>query len=124
MSAYKFFLPVSFRLPLRFGVGIYSLFIVWASLRPAGTGGAIPHMDKLLHLLVYAVLAFGMTLAWPNISKIKVFWACVAFGGLMEVAQGLLGVGRTASLWDGLANSLGAAMGVYIAYLIVAKFSR
>ncbi len=124
MSANEFFLPVLLRLPLRFGVGVYSLFIVWASLRPAGTGGAIPHLDKLLHLLVYAFLAFGMALAWSKLSKMKVFWACVAFGGIMELAQGLIGVGRMASLWDGLANSLGAALGVYIASLIMAKFAQ
>jgi len=124
MSAYEFFLPVSLRLPLRIGVGAYGLFIVWASLRPTGTGGAIPHFDKVLHLLVYACLAFGVMLAWPKLSKMKVFWACAAFGGLMEVAQGVIGLGRTASLMDGLANSLGAALGVYIASLIMAKFAR
>lgn len=124
MSAYEFFLPVSLRLPLRFGVRLYSLFIVWVSLRPAGTGGAIPHLDKVLHLLVYACLALGMALAWPKLSKMKVFWACVVFGGFMELAQGFIGIGRTASFFDGLANSLGAALGVYIASLIMAKFAR
>ena len=124
MSAYEFFLPASFRAPLRFGVGVYSLFIVWASLRPAGTGDAIPHLDKILHLLVYAVLALGMALAWPKLSQIKVFWTCVVFGGVMELAQGFIGTGRTASLLDGLANSLGVAIGVYIASLMLVKFAR
>jgi len=124
MSAYEFFLPPSFRLLLRVGIGFYSVLIVWASLRPAGTGGAIPHADKVLHLLVYAVLAFGMALAWPKLSKTKVFWTCVVFGGVMELAQGFIGVGRTVSLFDGLANSLGAALGVYIASLFMAKFAR
>lgn len=124
MSAYEFFLPVSLRLPLRFGVGAYGLFVIWASLRPAGTGGAIPHLDKVLHLLVYAFLACGVALAWPKLSKMKVFWGCVVFGGLMELAQGVIGVGRTASIMDGLANSLGAALGVYIASFIMAKFAR
>jgi len=124
MSAHEFFLPASLRLPLRFGVGLYSLFVVWASLRPAGTGGAIPHMDKLLHLIVYALLACGIALAWPKLSKMKVFWGCAAFGGVMELAQGSIGIGRTASLMDGLANSLGAVFGVYVASIIMAKFAR
>lgn len=124
MSVDEFFLPVSLRLPLRLGVGIYSVCIVWASLRPAGTHGAIPHLDKLLHLGVYALLAVGTALAWPKLSKMKVFWSCVAFGGIMELGQGFLGIGRMASLWDGLANSLGAALGVYLASLIMTKFAR
>ncbi len=124
MSAYEFFLPASIRGPLRFGVGAYSVFIVWASLRPAGTGGAIPHLDKVLHLIVYALLALAISLAWPKISKLKVFWGCAAFGGLMEFGQALFGIGRTASFFDGLANSLGAALGVYLASLVMAKIAR
>jgi len=93
MSAHEFSFPVSLRLPLRLGVGAYGLFIVWASLSPAGTGG-------------------------------RVFWGCVAFGAVMEVAQGLIGAGRTASLWDGLANSLGAALGVYVIVFITRKLAR
>lgn len=124
MSAHEFFLPVSLRLPLRLGVAGYGLFIVWASLRPAGTGGAIPHLDKLMHLGVYACLAIGIALAWPKISKMKIFWTCVVFGALMELGQGFIGFGRVASLFDGFANSLGAALGVYIASFIVVKFAR
>ena len=124
MSAYEFYLPASLRSSLRFGVGVYGLFIVWASLRSAGPGGAIPHLDKFLHMLVYAIFAFGVVLAWPKLSKFKVFWACAAFGGIMELAQGILDTGRTASLWDGLANSIGAALGVYIAVFLMAKLAR
>lgn len=124
MSVYEFSLPASLRLPLRLGVGAYGLFIVWASLRPAGTGGAIPHLDKLLHLLVYALLGAGIVLAWPKLSKFRIFWGCVLFGAAMEIAQGLIGSGRMASLWDGIANSVGAALGVYIMTLILRKFAR
>lgn len=124
MSVYEFFLPASLRWPLRVGVGAYSLFIVWASLRPAGAGGAIPHLDKLVHLGVYALLGFGVTLAWPKLSKFRVFWSCVFFGAAMEFGQGLMGSGRTASLWDGVANSLGAAIGIYAALLLTRAFAK
>lgn len=124
MSAYEFFLPASLRLPARICVGLYSLFIVWASLRPAGTGGAIPHMDKVLHLAVYAILGAGLVLAWPKLHKFRVFWGCVIFGAAMEVAQGLIGSGRTASFWDGLANSLGAALGIFVIVQLSRLFAR
>jgi len=124
MSTYEFSLPVSLRTPFRIGVGAYGLFIIWASLSPSGTGGTIPHMDKVLHLLVYAILAAAIALAWPKLSKLRVFWGCVFFGVAMEVAQGLIGSGRTASLLDGLANSLGAALGVYAIVLMSRLFAR
>lgn len=124
MSVYEFSLPASLRLPLRLGVGAYGLFIVWASLRPAGTGGAIPHVDKVLHLAVYALLAGGMALAWPKLSKFRIFWGCVIFGFALEIAQGTMGSGRTASLWDGAANSLGAAIGLGAAILLSRLFAK
>ena len=124
MSAYELSLPVLLRLPLRLSLWGYSFFIVWASLRPSGSGGAIPHLDKVLHMLVYAGLAFGMATAWPKLSKAKVFWVCVVFGGVMEVAQGVIASSRTASLYDGLANSVGAALGLYLISWIVVKFKH
>lgn len=118
MLAYEFSLPASLRLPLRFGIGGYALFIVWASLRPAGTGGAIPHMDKVLHLSVYALLSLALALAWPKLPKFWIFWSCLVFGLVLELGQGLMGSGRTASFWDAAANSLGAAIGLYAVILL------
>lgn len=104
-------------------MGLYSLFLIWVSLRPAGTGGAIPHLDKVLHLIVYVILAGGIAIAWPKISKFRIFWGCIVFGAALEIAQGLMAAGRTASLWDSLANSLGVALGLYIAVIIGRLFS-
>ena len=123
MSASEFSLPASLRLPLRFCVSAYTLFIVWASLRPTGTGGTIPHLDKVLHFLVYAALSFGICLAWARLPKLRVFWLCALFGAALEVAQGLFTAGRMASGWDGLANSAGAALGVIMALWIARKFA-
>ncbi|WP_051279845.1 VanZ family protein [Hellea balneolensis] len=118
MSAERLFSLSVLKQPLRVSMGIYSLCLTWVSLRPSGTGGAIPHLDKVLHLIVYAVLAGGIAIAWPKLSRLSVFWVCVIFGAALEVAQGLIGTGRTASLWDGLANTLGAGLGVYAAVII------
>ena len=118
MSVYKSILPSVLRLPFRVGVAAYGLFIVWASLRPAGTGGAVPHMDKVLHLLVYAILAGGISLGWPKLSKFRIFLGCVLFGVSMELGQSLIGLGRDASLWDGIANGVGAALGVCLVVLM------
>jgi len=112
MSASEFSLPASLRYSLQFCVGAYTLFIVWASLRPAGT------------VLVYAALAFGVSLAWPRLPKIRVFWLCALFGAALEVAQGLLTAGRTASGWDAVANSFGTALGVLVAIGLSRIFAR
>jgi len=123
MSVYKSILPSLLLMPVRMGVGAYGLFIVWVSLRPAGTAGAVPHLDKALHLLVYAILAVGISLGWPRLSKFRIFLGCVLFGASMEMGQALIGSGRTASLWDGVANSLGAALGIYLVILMERFFA-
>lgn len=124
MSASEFSLPASLQRALQLCICGYGGLIMWASLRPAGPGGAIPHMDKVLHFLVYAVLSFGVALAWPKLPKLRVFWVCALFGAVLEIAQGLFTAGRTASGWDGLANSLGAAFGVMVLLWIGRIFAR
>jgi len=122
MSAYEHSLSVMLRRPLRLAVYLYAGLVIWQSLLPAGTGGAIPHMDKLLHVIVYAVLAGGIYLAWPKLSKGIVLLICIAFGGMVEIIQGAMPLGRTASLWDGLANALGAVLAVMVLSIILRKF--
>ena len=124
MTVHAFSLPVSLRLALRSFVGAYSLFIIWASLRPTGTGNIVPHLDKLIHLVVYGLLGATIALAWPKFSKLKIFWGCVGFGAALELAQGFMAVGRSASFFDSLANSLGAAIGVSVIAIIARKLRK
>jgi len=51
----------------------------------------------------------------------RIFWLCALFGAALEVAQGLLTAGRTASGWDAFANSFGAALGVLVAIGVFAR---
>ncbi len=124
MSSYEHFFPASLRLPIRIGVGLYVPFIIWQSLTPAGTGGGIPHLDKLLHALVYGVLAAATCLAWPKLSKAVILLGCLALGGVLEFAQGAMPLGRTASVWDGLANTVGAALAIALIAAVARKFAK
>ena len=114
----------SLRLPLCLGLGLYVLFIIWQSLAPAGTGGGIPHLDKVLHALVYGVLAAGICLAWPKLSKAVILVGCIALGGVLEIAQGTMPLGRTASVWDGLANAAGAVLAIVLIIILTRKFAK
>jgi len=107
MSVYEFSLPASLRTPFRLGVLVYGAIIIWASLRPSTTSGDIPHFDKLMHLLVYGFLAYGISLAWPKLSKVKLLLGCIVLG-----------------LFDGLANSFGTVLGMLAATVIAARFNK
>jgi len=124
MSAHAPSLPASLLRALRVAVCVYLVFIVWQSLIPAGTGGTIPHLDKVVHGIVYALLAAGMTVAWPRLSKKSILIGCITVGVVLEIAQGVMSLGRTASVWDGLANGIGVVLGIGLAILLTQKFIR
>jgi len=45
-------------------------------------------------------------------------------GGLLEISQGMMSSGRTASLFDGFANSLGTGLGILAAAVIMLRFNK
>lgn len=93
-------------------VVVYAGALAWFSLTP-GTGveTGFPHADKLIHLGAYFVFVL-LCLPLPRpASRIRAFvLLIILFGALLEIGQALVPL-RHPSLWDGLANSLGALLG-------------
>ncbi|MEM7729105.1 MAG: VanZ family protein [Pseudomonadota bacterium] len=93
---------------------LIALAIVYLSLQPPGGAQTVPHIDKLKHFVAYAALSGAVGLGWARLP----LWAVVAmaalFGVGMEVAQGLGGLGRVASVADALANLAGATTAAFI----------
>ena len=79
------------------------------SMPPAPGGLAALPLDKVAHLLLY----LGLTRAWrravPGAPRLFVALAAAAHGGLLELAQGALGV-RSAEWGDLAADALGAVL--------------
>ena len=93
-------------------VVVYAGALAWFSLTPgaeAETG--FPHADKLMHLGAYFVFVLlCLPLPRPD-ARIGAFvLTIILFGALLEIGQALVPL-RHPSLWDGLANSLGALLG-------------
>lgn len=89
------------------------------SLVPLGgaSGGSVAVLgvgvDKLLHVVDYAVLAFALGYAVrvrDPTTLLAVFAAAVLFGGVVELLQGLV-PSRGTSMADAVANAVGAALG-------------
>ncbi len=106
----------------------YTAFVVTASLwpKPPMTPEVlrIPHMDKAVHVLIYAGYALVLRYAtgqWRNAADAvgRARWPilayCTAFGAGMELLQGCIPcLVRSFSFADMAANLAGAAMGVFI----------
>ena len=73
--------------------------------------------DKATHFTGYFLLTTWFTGVARRSRYLLVGVSLIAFGGALEIAQGLMREGRTADWFDLLANSLGIATGVTLALL-------
>ena len=94
-------------------------FITYESLIAVDAEPITNHVDKLVHLGAYFVLG---VVTLPALSRMSPLWVCLGlslFGVTIEIAQGVMGIGRSADYLDGLANMGGA----FLAILAWAIFS-
>ena len=112
-------------------------FICWvlitgfASLAPAESFGEtdfqLPHLDKVVHFLMYfilAILACGAAMSQPGFKNsdgprmvtIYTWTALLAFlyGSFLEIMQELMDMGRHFDIWDIIANIAGTFVGIFI----------
>lgn len=67
--------------------------------------------DKLKHMGAFLVLTLLVRASWPSWPRWRLALGLAAFGAGIELAQGLSGWGRTASLADLIADLIGIALG-------------
>ena len=115
------FRTIIFRLP----AVLIMVTITYLSSRSTLPGVQLfPGIDKILHFLVYAALAFAVGLWFSGESWLKFslrnFLICTAvasaFGALDEFHQGFV-PSRTSDVWDWVADTLGAAAGAAVVLL-------
>jgi membrane-associated phospholipid phosphatase/VanZ family protein len=102
------------------------LTIVWLSLTPSPPKISNPVLgwDKMQHASAYGLLTLLALRAFAGTKPaiLAVFLGVVTFGGIMEIAQGLLTSNRFADLQDSFANLVGAFI-VSLVYFIIGKHS-
>jgi len=103
---------------LYWGAGwIFVALVIYGSLRPESQAHhAWWPPDKIMHFSAYCTMAFwfsGMTdrRRYPYLAILL-----LVLGGLIEVLQGAMGYGRDADWHDLLANAMGIATALILAY--------
>lgn len=103
---------------------LIALAIAVVCLAPSSNLPGVGISDKLQHALAFALLAFWFgsivvrrDLPWAGL-------ALVLFGGLIEIAQALLGWGRTAEWLDLLADAAGVLAGLLLAATPLGGWAR
>ncbi|WP_315764625.1 hypothetical protein [Sphingomonas sp. Y38-1Y] len=88
-----------------------------------GPLGKIIESGEQRHLLAFAMLPALSSLAWPAIG-VRAQWVGYAiFGGLIEIAQGWMAVGRNADFGDWVLDMAAAAASLGFAVLIRRQMS-
>lgn len=88
--------------------------ITYLTLAAPGSLPRVSGGDKLHHALAFAALVFPFVVARPRWA-LRTFAAAIAYGGLIELIQPSFG--RSGEWADLLADTIGAAVGIVLAWL-------
>ena len=88
------------------------LAVVYTSLAPASDLPSVSLNDKAEHAIAYLLIAvwFGGLIERRHYRWLAV--GLLVLGALIEVAQGLMSLGRTADFFDWLADGAGVVIGI------------
>lgn len=75
--------------------------------------------DKVNHILAFFTLAFLARLLWPGTRLIVPFLWLALFGGLIEVLQHVMRLGRDGEWLDFVADVVAVAIGLAAAQLLI-----
>lgn len=84
---------------------------IYLSLEPGGTTPTPSGFDKVQHCLAYAALMTWFTGFVPRKRHWQLAIALIAMGGLLELLQAAMQLGRSAEWLDFAANGLGVGLG-------------
>lgn len=106
--------------------GLDAVFLFIVSVIPVPEGGPeIPYFDKLVHLCEYFLFAWLLARAFrAGPRAFRNAWSmAVGYGIAIELVQAMI-PWRSAELLDAIANAIGAALGIYVAKMMVKEEVR
>jgi len=76
-----------------------------------------PYLDKVEHIVVFAMLSTFGGLAYPS-KKIWIYFGLAFYGLVMELLQGALTITRMPSVYDWIADILGILLSIAVVYFL------
>ena len=92
----------------------FAAAILYLSLQPSNGMPGPLYADKVQHAVAYGSLTFLTALGWPKFRLFHVVIMATVFGIGIEIAQGLGAQGRMMSMYDAIANGVGASIAAFI----------
>ncbi len=104
---------------MRLAFAVIALVVAAMALAPGAA--AAPRLlgwDKVEHAAAFAAMALLARAGWPGLSRGWAAGLLLAYGVLIEIAQSLPAIGRSASLADVAADAFGVALGLLAAWML------
>lgn len=98
--------------------------VVGASLAPGVPLPPQGGFDKVEHFLAYSGLAVWFTGLYPRARYRQVVVGLLALGLGVEIAQGVMQLGRSAEVLDMVANAAGIGFGLALALVLTGGWAR
>lgn len=124
------------RIPRFLTSAVVTAGVLYLTLAPRPFGSVrIPLFegaDKVVHFMMFLAMAFAYHFDFRRGKKpvdearlmVWIFVSLSAFGGLIELAQWKMRMGRSGDWYDLLADIAGAVYGIILAWLISAKYKH
>ena len=109
-----------FTAPLCLGVALVATAVlIYESLIPTGPSASIGHFDKIMHFVSYFTLTGFWALAFRGRHLTATVAAMALMGLGLEVAQHVMELGRTGSIWDASANFAGCVLAAFTVNVLI-----
>ncbi|MEI9928965.1 MAG: hypothetical protein WDN44_16400 [Sphingomonas sp.] len=82
----------------------------------------VPGTDKMQHFLAFAVLAALARAAYPRLSPLSILLGLSAFGGVIEIIQGIPAIHRDEDWLDWMTDTAAILAALAVAWLVGRRF--
>lgn len=100
-----------------------AIFILWKSLEPFYGQPGSHYIDKVQHFMAYFILSGFALLSRSPLRPLRLLLAILVFSAMIEILQGAMNMGRTASFADFVAN-LAGILAAWACWRVVQSFKK
>ena len=103
---------------IRFGFWAGTAALLAALLVPQADLPQLPASDKIEHVVAFAIVSLLAGLAYRRAVALRLALVLIVGGAVVEIVQAMMPYGRTGDPKDAIADLLGVALGMSIAFLL------
>ncbi len=106
----------------------FILFLSFAKISMPDDGIMIPHLDKIVHFIMYCTMSFTIFFDWTRCfsnrrvnltGSVSSLIITITIGSSIELLQSIITLTRTTEFLDLIANICGAIFGIILGWILI-----